>query len=310
MKTTQRWPWAVSVAVGLVVLTARAEEAAVVKKDRVNVRAQATQGSEVITQLKKGETVTVLEEVTPKKHKRGEPAKWAKIQLPPNTPVWVFAPYVETNNHTVNIKRLNLRAGPGENFSVIGRLERGAEVKEIRTDGNWMEIEAPTNAYAFVAVEMLEKSAAAPAPTELAANKEPAPAPPPPTVENVKPEPAPTPAVEPTPAPPPAPPTPQPVAPAPQPGPTAPADADTAPSKRIVSREGTVVYSRSVQAPTTYGLENRESRRIVNFLHSESDDIILKKFAGKKVIVSGEELIDQRWSSTPIIEVESIQVLP
>ncbi len=294
MKTTQRWPWAVSVAVGLVVLTARAEEAAVVKKDRVNVR--------------KGETVTVLEEVTPKKHKRGEPAKWAKIQLPPNTPVWVFAPYVETNNHTVNIKRLNLRAGPGENFSVIGRLERGAEVKEIRTDGNWMEIEAPTNAYAFVAVEMLEKSAAAPAPTELAANKEPAPAQPPPTVENVKPEPAPTPAVEPTPAPPPPQPTPQPAAPAPQPAPAAPAD--TAPSKRIVSREGTVVYSRSVQAPTTFALENRESRRIVNFLHSESEDILLKKFAGKKVIVSGEELIDQRWSSTPIIEVESIQVVP
>src|SRR2546425_5971150 len=40
MKTNQRWAWAVSVAVGLVVLAVRAEEAAVVKKDRVNVRAQ------------------------------------------------------------------------------------------------------------------------------------------------------------------------------------------------------------------------------------------------------------------------------
>src|SRR5438445_11861053 len=107
MKKFQTWAGVISVAVGLMIQAARAEEAGVVKKDRVNVRAQASQGSEVITQLKKGETVTVVEEVTPKKHKRGEPAKWARIQLPPNTPVWVYAPYVETTSHAVNIKRLN-----------------------------------------------------------------------------------------------------------------------------------------------------------------------------------------------------------
>jgi hypothetical protein len=87
------------------------------------------------------------------------------------------------------------------------------------------------------------------------------------------------------------------------------APADTPPPKRVVSREGTVIVSRSIQAPTAFALENRESRRTVNYLHSESDDINLKKFAGKKVVVSGEELIDQRWINTPIIEVESIQVV-
>ena len=303
MKTNQRWAWAVSVAVGLVVLAVRAEEAAVVKKDRVNVRAQGSPTSEVITQLKKGETVIVLEEIVVKKHKRGEPAKWARIQLPPNTPVWLYAPYIETTNHTVNIKRVNLRAGPGENFSIIGRLDRGSEVKEIRTDGNWMEIEAPTNAYAFVAADMLDRTA--PNIAELAANANPNPAPalPAPTVETVKPEPAPAPAVEtaPTPA------AAQAVAPAPQPAVAV--AAETPAPKRIVSREGTVVVSRSIQAPTSYGLENRESHRIVNYLHSESEDINLKRFAGKKVIVTGEELIDQRWINTPIIEVEAIQVL-
>jgi len=288
MKTNQRWAWTAVIAVGLVFLTVRAEEAAVVKRDRVNLRAQASATSEVITQLKKGETVTVLEEVSARKHKRGEPAKWAKIQLPPNTPVWAY--------------------GPGENFSVIGRLDRGTEVKEIRTEGNWMEIEAPANAYAFVAADMLEKSGIAPAPatTELAANANPGAAPdrPPTRVETVKPEPNTTPVIDTTPAPTPA----QPVTTAPQPAPAAPAD--TPPPKRIVTREGTVVYSRSIQAPTSYALENRESHRIVNFLHSESDDISLKKFAGKKVIVTGEELIDQRWTNTPIIEAESVQVVP
>ena len=307
----QRWVWAVCLALGWLALSAGAEEVAVVKKNRVNVRAQAVPTSEVITQLKKGETVVVLEEVTPKKHKRGEPAKWARIQLPPNTPVWVYAPYIETTNNTVNIKRLNLRAGPGENFSVIGRIERGTPVKQIRTTGNWMEIEAPTNAYAFVAAEMLEKSAApAPAPTELAANAtKAAPTQPPPTVELVKPETAPAVATEPVPAPTQAaPPATQPPGLAQQPAPTPTVEA--APPKRVVSREGTVVVSRSIQAPTSYGLENRESRRIVNFLHSESEDINLKRFAGKKVIVTGEELIDQRWVNTPIIEVESIRLVP
>src|SRR5712671_5423372 len=140
MKKMQRW--VVCLAAGLWAMSAGAEESAVVNGNRVRVRGQATLKSEVITLLKKGETVTVLEEIAARKHKRGEPANWARIQLPPNTPVWVYAPYVETTNNTVNIKRLNLRAGPGENFSVIGRLDRGTGVKEIRTDGNWMEIEA------------------------------------------------------------------------------------------------------------------------------------------------------------------------
>jgi len=309
MKTIRRWAWAVSIAVGLLLAAARAEEAGVVKKDRVNVRAQASQRSEVITQLKKGETVTVVEEIASKKHKRGEPAKWAKIQLPANTPVWVYAPYVETTSHSVNIKRLNLRAGPGENFSIIGRIDRGTPVKEIRTEGQWMEIEAPANAYAFVAAEFLEKTGAPPpATTDLAAKANPnaAPSQPAPTVENVKPEPAPALAAEPTPTP--AQPTPQPATPAPEPAPLTPAE--LTPPKRVVSREGTVVVSRSIQAPTSYALESRESRRTVNYLHSESEDVSLKKFAGKKVIVTGEELIDQRWVNTPIIEVESIQVVP
>ena len=306
MKTNQGWVWAVCLAVGWLAVSAGAEESAVVKGDRVRVRGQATLKSEVITLLKKGETVTVLEEIAARNPKRGEPAKWAKIQLPPNTPVWVYAPYIETTNNTVNIKRLNLRAGPGERFSIIGRIERGTPVKQIRTTDNWMEIEAPPNAYAFVAADMLEKSAApAPAPTQLAANTtQAAPAQPPPTVENVKPEPAPAVATEPVPAPTQAaPPSTQP------PGPP-PTTVEAAALKRVVSREGTVVVSRSIQAPTSYALENRESRRTVNYLHSESEDINLKRFAGKKVIVTGEELIDQRWVNTPIIEVESIRLLP
>src|SRR2546427_3675926 len=113
---------------GLMMMAVRAAETATVKRNRVNVRGQATQNSEVITQLKKGETVVVLEEISPGKPKKGEPARWARIQLPMNTPVWVFAPYIEMANKTVNIKRLNIRAGPGEKYSVLGRIDRGTAI--------------------------------------------------------------------------------------------------------------------------------------------------------------------------------------
>jgi uncharacterized protein YraI len=291
---------------GLMMMAVRAAETATVKRNRVNVRGQATQNSEVITQLKKGETVVVLEEISPGKPKKGEPARWARIQLPMNTPVWVFAPYIEMANKTVNIKRLNIRAGPGEKYSVLGRIDRGTAVKEIRTVDNWMEIEPPTAVYAFVAADLLEKTGPAPGAIEttLAANPTPAP---PPTIETVNTEPAPAKPVDTAPTPAAIDTNAPPVSLATQ---RAPQPAQAEPARRVVSREGLVIVSRSIQAPTEYGLESFETKRTINYLHTEELGLKLKNFGGKKVIVTGEELIDQRWTNTPIIEVESIRLLP
>jgi uncharacterized protein YgiM (DUF1202 family) len=159
-----------------------AENIAVVNDNRVNVRGQAKLNSEVITQLKKGEKVTILEEIAVEKPKKGEPAKWYRIALPANTPVWVNANFVKDN--AVSSPKLNVRSGPGENFSIIARLEKGAAVKEIRTVGDWKEIEAPAGSSAYVASDLLqrqemssssgvlaEKKPAAPAPATAAAPK-------------------------------------------------------------------------------------------------------------------------------------------
>ena len=304
-------------------LTVRSAETATVKPNKVNVRGQASLSSEVITQLQKGETVVILEEVAVAKPKRGEPANWLKIELPGNTPVWVYAPYIETTNKTVNVSRLNLRAGPGENFSVLGRVERGTPVKEIRTEKNWMEVEAPAGTYAFIAAEYVERTAPTPAPvpvatepataTAPAAATTPQPALPTPIVVAVQPEPPPTPAVEPIPTTPAtaAPPT-NAVVPPPETSPTAPEPTPTVEvtPKRTVTREGRVVVSMSIQAPTEYALASLETRWFINYLHTEQIGIKLKSFAGRRVIVSGEELIDVRWTNTPIMEVESINIVP
>lgn len=324
MKMNSRLAAIVPLLLGLAYCAGQAEEVATVKKDRVNVRGQANAKSEVITQLHKGEAVNVLEEIPVKNPKKGDPAAWMRIQLPANTPVWVYAPYIEATSKTVNIRRVNIRSGPGENFSIIGRLDRGANVKEIRTVERWMEIEAPTNAFAFVAADLLEKAPATPTtpetkPTDIAANNT-TPTPPP-TTEAVKTEPAPAPATETKPAPtPPATTDTKPAttdATAPTTPPAAAGTIEAAPQvvpetppRRTVSREGIVIISRSIQAPTDYALENMEARRTINYLHAEDPALKLKNFAGRKVIVTGEELLDRRWAHTPIIEVETIRLVP
>jgi len=340
MNTHGRWSLAALWVAATLGAVGAAEQRAIVTADRVNVRGQARLNSEIVTQLHQGEEVVVLEEIPVKNPQAGEPAAWARIRLPANTPVWVFAPYIEADRGVVNVSRLNLRAGPGENYSVLGRLERGAVVKEIRVEKNWMEIEAPETSSAYIAINFLkrltdetaapgiaaapgaESETAATAPGQPAAAEVPSTTPGAPATDEV----ATTTPAETTPA------TTQPVEIEPAPAapvdqattpttpeatttpettsPAAEAEATEAPPRRVVSREGRVIISRSIQAPTDYALESLDTRRTINYLHSEDLGVNLKVYAGRKVIVTGEELIDKRWTQTPIVEVESIRLVP
>jgi uncharacterized protein YgiM (DUF1202 family) len=125
----------------------------------LNVRGQAGLKGEFLTHLTKGDGVSVLEQINLAKHKAGEPAQWAKISVPTNLNVWVHSLFIDATNKTVLPKKLNLRAGPGENYSVLGVVERGTIVNEIITRGEWTQIEPPTNAYAFVAAMYLKQEA-------------------------------------------------------------------------------------------------------------------------------------------------------
>jgi N-acetylmuramoyl-L-alanine amidase len=165
MKTNPLVPGLAIVISMLAFHVANAAETATVSQNHVNVRGHPSLAGEVITQLQKGEKVTLLEEIPVESPKKGEPAKWARIQMPANTPVWVFAAFIDANSKSVGVSRVNLRAGPGENFSVVGRLERGEAIKEIRRVEDWIEIEAPDKAYAFVAMNFLSKAETTPTDT-------------------------------------------------------------------------------------------------------------------------------------------------
>ncbi len=278
---------------------------ATVKQEAVNVRGRSSFVGEVITHLHKGETVSVLEEINISKPKKDEPAKWAKILMPTNTPVWVSGDYVDATSMTAK-SRLNVRGGPGENYSVVARVEKGTPIKEIRKNKGWIEIETPTNAFGFVAADFLNIQPAT-APVIAATTPEPAPAPAPtpaPEPTTVTPEAAPVaanPNEAPAPAATPADAAPAPVAPAPE-------VSNEPPPKRVVTREGTVKKTLNIQAPTDYELHDARTGEVIEYLMSATSDKTLKPYLGVRVLVTGPEVLDARWKSTPIVEVENIEL--
>ena len=74
---------------------------ATVAADNVNLRGQAGLKGEVVGHVKKGDTVTVISEISLDKPKAGEPAQWAKIALPSGTKVWIDSKFVDTTNKVV-----------------------------------------------------------------------------------------------------------------------------------------------------------------------------------------------------------------
>ena len=130
-----------------------------VSADRVNVRARASLIGERVAQLRKGDQVTVLAKVTVTPPRKGEPADWLKIAMPAAGQTWVHMSFVKEGK--VTTKKLNVRAGGSERFSIIGRLTKGDTVKEKRTAGDWIEIEHPAGAHAYIAAKFIELGQAA-----------------------------------------------------------------------------------------------------------------------------------------------------
>src|SRR5215469_9336359 len=140
----------------------------------VNVRGQPKLKSEVLTRLTNDQPVTVIEEIVRNDSGPDEPSAWAKIALPAGAHAWINTSFIDTTSKTVKPKKLNVRSGPGENFSVLGTLQKGDAIQEITTKGDWTEIEPPATAFAFVAAQYLRQGAAAPTATEITSTAPPA----------------------------------------------------------------------------------------------------------------------------------------
>jgi len=282
--------------------------------NNVNVRGQAKLNSEVVGKLMKGQPVTVLEEVQLKNSGPDEPSAWAKILLPTNTLVWINTTFVNSATKTVRAKKLNVRSGPGENYSILGSLKEGDTIKELSMQNDWVQVEPPADAYAFVAAQFLKQGEA---PIVAANTTATTPEATPPTTTTVTEPPITTTPTEPTPATTPPPTTPTPATePAPvttEPSTTTtnatPVEDNEPPPKRIVQREGIVRGTFSIQAPTKFELISPDNHKTINYLFSDSPDLDLSRYKGLRIIITGEEGLDERWRNTPVITIQKIQVL-
>lgn len=284
---------------------------AVVSANHVNVRTRPGLGGEIVDRLTNGEPVTVIEEITLKHSGPEEPSAWAKINLPGEAKAWVKSSYLDASKAVVP-KKLNVRGGPGENYGVLGTLQKGDTVTEIETKGEWTRIMPPTGAYAFVAAQYLTQAPAAiastttisNAPTEPTTPTTTATVPETPTVAATTTE---TPIITPTPnnseiisnelaaamsnhisL--------QPVE-------------EVPPPPRIVQREGIVRGNTSIQSPTKFELISPDDRKLINYLYTTSTNLDLNRYKGLHIIVTGEEGLDERWKYTPVITIQKIQVL-
>jgi uncharacterized protein YgiM (DUF1202 family) len=276
--------------------------AAEVAVSNLNVRGQAGLKGEVVARLNKGEAVTVLSQLNLDKHSTGEPAQWAKIALPASTKIWVHSTFIDATTKAVLPKKLNLRAGPGENYSVLGVIERGTVVNAITTKDAWTQIEPPTNSYAFVAAMYLKQAASG---TTVATTVPPSTETETPVTTNSVSEPAPI-VTEPTNTPPAVTETniPAPVIPTPLPV------VDTnPPPPRVVTHEGVVGNVDSIIAPTKYILYDPATRQEINFLYTTSTNLDISRYLNMRIIVTGEEGMAKRWHETPVLTIQRIVVI-
>ncbi|HWH68871.1 MAG TPA: hypothetical protein VNT26_05770, partial [Candidatus Sulfotelmatobacter sp.] len=81
------------------------------------------------------------------------------------------------------------------------------------------------------------------------------------------------------------------------------------PPKRIVQREGVVRGTRSIQAPTRFELFSPETGRAIDYLYTTAPDLDLRRYKGMRIIVTGEEGLEERWGNTPVITIQKLQVL-
>lgn len=283
--------------------------AVVAVKTRVNVRGAASTQSEVITRLTNGEPVTVIQEIVRENRKPDEPTVWAKIALPAGSHGWVHGQFVDSTNKTVTSKKLNVRGGPGENYSVLATLQKGDVITQLKEKQGWLQIEPPTNAVAYVAAAYLKQEvavvpeitpvpmetttvaqtetmggAAGEAPTNTIVN---------PAVPTPTPTPAPEPALAASPA---------------MPSPEIPMILDPS-IKRVVEREGVVRRTWSIQAPTHFQLVSPQTSEKIVYLHTDSTNLDLGRYKGLHIIATGEEGLDKRWKETPVLTIRRIQVV-
>ncbi|MCD4781394.1 MAG: SH3 domain-containing protein [Candidatus Omnitrophica bacterium] len=122
-----------------------------INTNKVNVRAGQSNNFEKLIRLSENSEVVVV----------GKKYSWYKIRLPRQSKAYIFAKFVkiideDQNKGIVIGSRINVRAGRGTNFSILGQVNAGDEVLVLSHEKDWMQIEPLDSMFGWVADKFLE----------------------------------------------------------------------------------------------------------------------------------------------------------
>lgn len=115
-----------------------------VKGNNVNIRAAPSEKGEVVSQVSAGDVLKAV-------NLDGE---WIEIYAPASSYVWIHKALVTGSKVTAS--RARLRAGPGINFSTLGKIDNGTHVNVISEFSDWLKITPPSGCTLWISRDYIE----------------------------------------------------------------------------------------------------------------------------------------------------------
>ncbi len=143
-------------------LAADAAQKVVVTADRVNLRAKPVMTAEVVTQVSSSD-VLVLRSLD-------DAEEWVEVAPPAHADMWVHHKLVQGSE--VLVPNVNVRAGPGENHAILGKLSPGDVIQQRGELGDWIKIAPPTSASLWVSASLVKLPEPPPPPPPAAPRQE------------------------------------------------------------------------------------------------------------------------------------------
>lgn len=112
--------------------------------DRVNLRARPTLSAEVVGQVQEGDILVA----------KSFKEEWVEVLPDDAIDFWVHTDFVKAGE--VTSSKLNVRAGAGINYSVVGVLSRGDKVEVRDQFGEWLKIAPPYGSSLWVTSQFVE----------------------------------------------------------------------------------------------------------------------------------------------------------
>jgi uncharacterized protein YraI len=110
----------------------------IVTGDAVCLRAGPSDQKEVVFQVNKGQVLQAF-------HADGD---WIEVVPPVECNVWIHKELV--NESIVVASKARIRAGPGINFTYIGKVDKGEKLTVRETKGEWLKIAPPSGCSLWV----------------------------------------------------------------------------------------------------------------------------------------------------------------